>query len=225
MKNLVEYGAAFVMATALASAGTAVAQSAPAKEMTFFSNTGMSGGRFTVSGTRSKLDLPFLPRSVALQGDGKWEVCSEEDYRGRCETIVASQRDFDFGQVSSVRSAGVTTPAGQWREIARLNVRDRADRDVLPSNDRQTVFRQIKVCSERNTIRVRRAEAQLGNGQWQRLFIPLTLSQGECSNAIDLLGNKRRIRAVRFEYETWTVGMERGTVSVQALPQVTAQPR
>lgn len=220
-----KFNAALVIVTALAAVGAAVAQSAPPEEMTFFSNTGMSGSRFTVTGTRTKLDLAFLPRSLALQGDGRWEICSEEDYRGRCETISASQRDFTFGQVRSVRALQATASIAPWREIAQLNVRDRADRDVAPSNDRQSVFNQIKICSERNTIRIRRAEAQLGNGRWQRLFIPLALSQGECSNAVDLLGKNRRIRAVRFEYETWSAGMERGTISVRALPQVTVQPR
>lgn len=225
MKYKGKISTALAVALALAAVGTAVAQSGSAQEMTFFSNSGMSGGRFTVTGTRNNLDLPFVPRSLILQGDGRWEVCSEENQRGRCETISANQREFTFGQVRSVTALPATAAISNWREIAQLNVRDRADRDLLPSNDRQTRFSQIKVCSERNTVRIRRAEAQLGNRRWQRLFIPLTLSNGECSNAIDIVGSDRRIRAVRFEYETWSAGMERGTISVKALPQVTVQPR
>lgn len=206
-------------------AGNASAQSgAVAPEITFFSSTSMSGARFTVTGDRKYLTLPYTPRSVALQGGGSWQVCSQTEYRGTCQIVSSNDLSFTFGPVRSIRKLQVTAPA-QWREIVRLNVRDRAERDVATATDRKTLFRKVMICSERNTIRIRRAELQLGNRQWQRLFVPLVLEQGKCSNEIDLLGNGRRIRAVRFEYEAWTVGMARGSISVKALPQVSVQPR
>jgi hypothetical protein len=196
-----------------------------AQEITFFSNPGMSGARFTVTGPRTNLSVPYVPRSAALQGRGSWQVCSEENYRGRCLVIGNSQRDLSFGPISSIRQLAASPTRGPLREIARLNVRDRAERDTANSNDRQTIFREVRVCSERSAIRIRRAEVQFGNGTWQRLFLPLVLEQGQCSDPVDLLGNGRRIRAVRFEYEAWTAGMRRGVISVKALPFVRPQPR
>lgn len=200
-------------------------QAQVAREITFFSGPGMSGARFTVTGPRTNLSIPYIPRSAILQGGGSWQICSAANYRGRCEVINSDRRDLSFGPIRSIRQPAAVPAPSPAREIARLSVRDRADRDTAYSTDRQTMFREVQVCSERSTIRIRRAEVQFGNGTWQRLFLPLTLEHGECSKPVDLLGNGRRIRAVRFEYETWTAGMRRGVISVKALPFVTAQPR
>lgn len=210
----------------LLSAGVGASSQPAAQEITFFSNGSMNGVRFTVTGNRTDLTMTFVPRSARLYGRGSWEICSERNYRGRCEVIAQNQSYLNFGPVRSIRMVSTTSPiVGGWREIARLNVRDRADRDTAVVSDRQTRFRQIKVCSARNTIRIRRAEVQLGNGKWQRLFVPAVLRQGSCSNAIDLSGAPRRILTVRFDYEAWTAGMARGSISVMALPHGAVMPR
>ncbi|MBL0924925.1 MAG: hypothetical protein IBJ12_10735 [Sphingomonadaceae bacterium] len=209
---------------ALAGAMAVGAYAQQAQEITFYSNEGYSGARFTVTGPRTILDLPFTPRSAMLQGGGSWELCPQRSYDGGCWTITQSERSFRYPQVRSIRPASTGGTYDNWREIARLDVRDRADRDTayVRTND---LFREVKVCAERNTVRIRRAEVQLGNGYWQRMFVPLALTPGNCSDAIDLMGNARRIRAVRFEYESWTAGIARGTVTVKALPYVERQPR
>lgn len=210
-----------ILLAALASAGTALAQEA--REITLFSNEGLSGARFTVTGPRNTLNLEFVPESAALNGGGSWQLCSGPEFTGNCTTVSATTRRLAIGAVRSARPIVVQTSA--WREVARLNVRDRADRDLVYVSNRSALYREIKVCAERSTIRIRRAEVQLGTGEWQRLSVPLVLTQGQCSDAIDLLAAPRRLRAVRFEYEAWTAGMERGTITVSALPHVTAQPR
>jgi hypothetical protein len=204
-----------------------IAQAQTAREITFFSNNTPSGAKYTVTGPRTNVAMPFVPRSAILQGGGTWQVCSGQDYTGKCLVLSSNVvRNLGFGAIRSVRPVGATAPApAPWKEVARLDVRDRAERDTAAVNDRQTSFRQIRVCSERRTVRIRRAEVQFANGDWQRLFVPLALSQGKCSNAIDLLKPPRRLRAVRFEYEAWTPGMARATISVKALPSVTPQPR
>lgn len=217
----------FLVATVMATMSSASGAQSTQQNITFFSQEGMSGARYSVSGDAKYVRMPYVPRSVAVNEGGTWQVCSEEEYRGNC-LVVQSTRSFSFGPVRSVRKLGgsATGPeASQWKTVARLDVRDRADRDAATSSDRITRFQQIQVCSERNLVRIRRAEVQLGNGYWQRLFVPLALEQGACSNAIDLIGGKRRIRAVRFEYEAWTAGMARGTIVVKALPYVTPKPR
>jgi hypothetical protein len=222
MKNM-------VIGLAFAGAMAAGVCAQTAQEITFFADPGFRGARFTVTGPRTILDLPFIPRSAALKGGGSWSVCNMREYGGTCRTIADSDRDLNFTVIRSVRPLNEGSGSGDWanaawREIARLNVRDRADRDTayVRTND---LFREVKVCAERNTIRIRRAEVQLGNGYWQRMFVPLALTPGNCSEAIDLMGNARRIRAVRFEYEAWTAGIARGTVVVKALHYVEKQPR
>jgi hypothetical protein len=213
-----------------AGGGLASAQNA-ASELTLFSNPGVGGAQFTVTGPRTKLALPFVPRSAAIAGGGSWQICSQADYQGKCLVIGATMNALDFGAVGSARPLDATKPAPPppsataWKEVVRLDVRDGADRDLAASRDTKTMFREVQVCSERSTVRIRRAEVQLRNKQWQRLFVPLVLEEGKCSNAIDLLGGPTRIRAVRFEYEAWTPGLARGTISVKALPNVTVTPR
>jgi hypothetical protein len=158
-----------------------------------------------------------------MQGGGAWEMCPGRDYAGACQTINDSVRELNFTTIQSIRPASVASIA-PWREIARLDVRDRQDRDRVTVND-GVLYRQVMVCAERNTVRIRRAEVQLGNGQWQRMFLPVALAAGECSKGVDLLGGKRRIRALQFDYEAWSPGVARGTISVRALPNVTPQPR
>jgi hypothetical protein len=211
--------------TGLVLAGTlaTAVMAQQAQEITFFSNEGYSGARFTVTGARTILELPFVPRSAQLAGGGTWEICPNRDYGGSCERIGENQRQLGVMAIRSLKP--VTTVAeGGWSEIARLDVRDRIDRDqaAIRSSD---LWRQVRLCAERNPVRVRRAEVQLGNGNWQRMFVPLVIMPGKCSDGIDLTGGARRVRAVRFDYEAWTAGVARGTISVQALPQVERQPR
>jgi hypothetical protein len=211
--------------TALALTATlAVAALAQqAQEITFFSNDGYSGARFTVSGPRTTVDLPFVPRSAQLSGGGAWEICPNRDYGGSCERISESQRQFRLRSVRSIRPVSAVA-GGNWREVARLNVRDRVDRDqtAVRSSD---LWRAVRLCAERNPVRIRRAEVQLGNGGWQRMFVPLVINPGQCSDGVDLIGGARRIRGFRFDYEAWSAGIARGTISAQALPHVESQPR
>lgn len=216
-----------VIGLALVGAMAAGVYAQAAQEITFFSDPGFRGARFTVTGARTILDLPFIPRSASMQGGGSWEMCNMRDYGGTCRTVTESNRDLNFTVVRSIRPAnyggGGWNNSG-WREIARLNVRDRYDRDTVAVRSNE-LFREVKVCAERKTVRIRRAEVQLGNGYWQRMFVPLVLSPGRCSNEIDLMGNARRIRALRFDYEAWTPGVSRGTIVVHARPHVEIQPR
>jgi hypothetical protein len=127
-----------------------------------------------------------------------------------------------MAMVSGSAFAPVGLAQTPWVELARLTVNDRADQDIARIADGGR-YSEIMVCGERQVIRIRRAEVQLDDGGWQRLFLPLALSPGECSKGIDLLGAGRQIRAVRFDYEAWSPGIARGTVVVRAKPVV--QPR
>jgi hypothetical protein len=218
-------------ATFLAAASTA-ALAQPARELTLFSNPGFSGARYTVTGPRENLAIPFQPRSAMLQGGGSWELCPSRSYGGRCQTIRQNQRDLrlDFVRVQSARPARAVVqpppPVSNWREIARLAVRDRIETETV--NVRDTIrFREVKVCGQRQIVRMRRAEVLVQSGRWQRLPLPPVLSPGRCSNPLALPGaNGQRVRALRFTYEAWTLQPRRGgTIVVQGLPFVRPQPR
>ncbi|MFN0114298.1 MAG: hypothetical protein ACKVPY_06440 [Paracoccaceae bacterium] len=113
----------------------------------------------------------------------------------------------------------VSVQADLMDEIIRLDVGDGADRDTWPIVDARK-FTAIRICAEKNPVRIRRAEVRLDNGSWQRLFVPLVLDPGKCSKAIDILRAPRKLRAVQFDYEALTAGYARGTLVVYAKPEL-----
>lgn len=212
--------------TCLAAAllvGASAAAQAP-REITFFSSVGFSGAQFTVTGSRTKLRLPFEPRSAMIRGGGTWEVCTAREYGGDCRFIVRSERDLGraYRHIGSIRPTEVTVSAR--REVARVSVTDRSEFDTVPVRD-DGEFVDVVVCAERSTVRMRNAYAELEGGRTQRLFLPLVLDAGECSNPIELQGERPRIRAFRFEYEAWTAGFAGATVVDRAKPYVEREPR
>lgn len=113
----------------------------------------------------------------------------------------------------------ILAQADVWEELIRLDVGDLADRDTRPvGNDLR--MQGVRVCAEENKVRIRRAEVMLDNNRWQRLFLPLALDAGECSDEIEILGGPRRLRAVQFDYEAWSDGYDRATLVVQGHPEL-----
>jgi hypothetical protein len=174
--------------------------------------------------------LPFQPQSVTLQGRGTWQLCGRRDYRDPCMAISRDQRELrlPFARIESVRAPADAAPGpgpvAGWQEVARRIVTDANRTSQLPVSNQQR-FREVMLCSERNALRIRRAEVRLDGHQWQRLFVPLVLREGQCSDPIDLNGEDRRITAFRFEYEAWTAGWNGGTLVVKARGGVTLRPR
>lgn len=72
----------------------------PRGEITFFSNPGFSGARFTVTGPRTNVNMPYAVRSVIVLRGESWEVCARTEYRN-CTTLTASARNVNM----MVRSA------------------------------------------------------------------------------------------------------------------------
>jgi hypothetical protein len=103
----------------------------------------------------------------------------------------------------------------RWRVIGQSRVSDKAEYDIVRTGDGRR-YSQVRVCAERNAIRLRRAEMTLGNGRSQRLFLPLVLAEDQCSRPIDTLGGRRVIRQVRFDNEALTLGRGNATIVVEA---------
>lgn len=67
----------------------------PRGQITFFSNAGFSGARFTVTGPRTNVLIPYPVRSVVVLQGERWEVCSRTEYRS-CTTLTASSRSVNM---------------------------------------------------------------------------------------------------------------------------------
>lgn len=75
-----------------------------------YSGPGWSGRYLTVRQNIPDLRrYGFEDRAVSLRTIGRWEICSERNYRGRCITVMGDQRLFGTGvrgRVSSIRYRG-----------------------------------------------------------------------------------------------------------------------
>lgn len=84
------------------AAGPAAAQQ-PRGEMTLFSGPSFNGARFTVTGPRTTLRIPFQVRSVLIARGERWQLCNRTQYRG-CVTFDGNARNISR-TVASARPA------------------------------------------------------------------------------------------------------------------------
>jgi hypothetical protein len=105
-------------------------------------------------------------------------------------------------------------PATGWHELDRIHVRDSAEKDlaVLKGGD-GTV--EVRLCAERNAVRLRNAELWMAGDKRQKLWLPLILEAGKCSNPIAVNGGPIRVTHVALEYEAMSLGSEGAHVSIQ----------
>jgi len=77
--------------------------------ITLFSGPGFSGQPFTTQGEITNLPKQYNDRAMSLriEGRGAWQVCSDSDFRGRCQVFDRDEGDLRrsglAGQVSSMR--------------------------------------------------------------------------------------------------------------------------
>lgn len=184
-----------------------------------YAEPGHRGPAVAVDAARDRLDLAWPVASLRIEA-GTWELCELPGFDGHCSLFDASVEDLPpvLRTVQSARPVGgaaMPLPADGWRTLSRRHVRDRAERDSawVPSLAR---FDEVRVCAERNPVRVRRAEARLRDGRSQRLFLPLVIRPGECSRPIRLQRRPVGLASVEFEYETMSLGLATAHIVVQA---------
>jgi hypothetical protein len=108
-----------------------------------------------------------------------------------------------------------------WRDLGRVHVRDNAEKDLAVLSNGDNVVR-IRLCAERNAIRLRNAELWTeGNGR-QKLWLPLVLGANKCTESIKVQGGPIRVTHVALEYEAMSLGTEGAHLSVYGKP---ARPR
>jgi hypothetical protein len=94
-----------------------------------------------------------------------------------------------------------------WHDLGRVHVRDGAEKDLALLKDGDNVV-QIRVCAERNAIRLRNAELWMAGDKRQKLWLPLVLGADKCSDAIKVQGGPIRVTHLALEYEAMSFGTE-----------------
>jgi hypothetical protein len=100
-----------------------------------------------------------------------------------------------------------------WHDLGRLHVRDSAEKDLAFLKDGDGVV-QIRLCAERNAIRLRNAELWMAGDKRQKLWLPLVLAANKCTDSIKVQGGPIRVTHLALEYEAMSLGTEGAHLSV-----------
>jgi hypothetical protein len=98
-------------------------------------------------------------------------------------------------------------PAHGWRELGRVHVRDNAEKDLAFLKDGDDIV-QLRLCAEGNDIRLRNVELWMSGDKRQRLWLPLVLGKGKCTDPIDVQDGPARVTHLALEYESMGLGIE-----------------
>jgi len=117
-------------------------------------------------------------------------------------------------QTQAQTAAGTKPHVGQgWHELGRVHVRDNAEKDLAFLKDGDDVV-EVRVCAEGNAIRLRNAELWMSGDKRQKLWLPLILGAGECSDPIKVQGGPIRVTHLALEYEAMSLGAEGAHLSI-----------
>ncbi|MBL8551034.1 MAG: hypothetical protein JNJ73_13695 [Hyphomonadaceae bacterium] len=95
------------------------------------------------------------------------------------------------------------TPAVAWDLLATRNVADRVDRDsiALEGNRR---FERIRLCVYERPVHFIDVKVRFANGSVQDAPVRARIRPGQCTRALDLVGDDRNIASVDLVYEANT---------------------
>jgi hypothetical protein len=99
---------------------------------------------------------------------------------------------------------GPGMPGGQpgtWNVMGRKIVGFMVDRDSISAQG-EGRFRAVRLCVTRNGVHFRDVDIVFGNGERRNLPVNRFIRPGECTPALDLPGDERRIREVSMVYNT-----------------------
>jgi hypothetical protein len=117
-------------------------------------------------------------------------------------------------QTQTPTAAGTKPHVGHgWHELGRVHVRDNAEKDLAFLQDGDDVV-EVRVCAEGNAIRLRNAELWMSGDKRQKLWLPLVLGAGECSDPINVRGGPMRVTHLALEYEAMSLGAEGANLSI-----------
>lgn len=112
-------------------------------------------------------------------------------------------------------AAVFSTPAAAWTQVGVREVRDRTERDtIVVEGHRQ--FDRIKLCVARNPINIYDLDVRFRNGGHQDVSVRERINPGQCTRAIDLVGQDRDITTISMVYEETSFRRRTATVRVLA---------
>jgi hypothetical protein len=107
--------------------------------------------------------------------------------------------------------AAMAGPAYAWTLLGVRDVRDRTERDtIIVEGPRQ--FERIRLCVYRNPVHFIDLDVRYANGGHQDVSVRQRVNAGQCTRAIDLVGDDRNITSVSMLYEETSFRRRHATV-------------
>lgn len=91
--------------------------------------------------------------------------------------------------------------AQKWVELGSRSVADNTETDVISARG-DGRFSAIRLCVKRRAVAFKDLDVVYGNGRPDDLQIRRRIGPGQCTRAIDLKGNRRKINRIVMRYET-----------------------
>jgi hypothetical protein len=181
----------------------------PAREIVIYRDRNFDGPAVAISRDEPNLHLVWTVNSVKVNA-GQWDLCERPNYQGSCITVSSNTSNLSNRRVQSAR----LSPQGAWRTLNTADVsRFGWDHRVIraPGNPRVS---SIRLCAERNRIRLHDARARFTNARFQTLHVPSQISSGSCTNSF-LLSAGTQLSSVEVTVSTTAVAA-RGRVRLEA---------
>ena len=179
------------------------------REIIIYRDRNFDGPAVAIPRDEPNLRLVWTVNSVRVRG-GTWQLCERANFQGSCLTVSESQSNLGHRRVQSARM----TRERAWREVnttdvSRVGWTHRVIR--VPGTPR---VHEVRLCAERNRIRLHDARARFSNNRFQTLHLPSQLASGRCTNAIRLASAPRNLSSVEVTASTTQVAV-RGRIRLE----------
>ncbi|MDR2858606.1 MAG: beta/gamma crystallin family protein [Novosphingobium sp.] len=151
----------------------------PADEITIYRDRNFSGPAVSIRQDEANLGLAWTVGSARVRG-GTWELCERPRYQGACHTVWRDSSNLGQRRVQSVRPAR----SGTWRDLGGADVnRVVWTRSTIRVRGTPGLW-AVRLCAERNRVRLQGARAYFTNGRFQNLQVPAQLASGACTGPL-----------------------------------------
>ena len=116
---------------------------------------------------------------------------------------------------AAAAAALLVSPASAWDLLGTRDVRDAVDRDVIVVEGARQ-FQRIRLCAYERPVHIIDLDVHFANGGHQDVSVRARIRPGDCTRAIDLVGDDRNITRVAMVYEETSFRRRTATVRVFA---------
>jgi hypothetical protein len=164
--------------------GPAASQRPGSDEILIYRDRNFAGPAVSIRRDESNLRLSWTVSSARVRR-GTWLLCERPNFQGQCRTLTSDNRNLGNLRVQSARARA---PNARWGVLGSTDVsRFGRDRRVIQVRGNQNLH-AVRLCAERNRVRLFDARARFANNRSQTLFVPANLSAGQCTAPLSLHG-------------------------------------